>query len=676
MSSRVAGAALALIAAALLAVSIATPAVLPPALSLFAGTPTVDGHARKSQNMYVGLYNAQLCNNGDSAGEDRGGEMVCKTGDSQGAFHFISFGELGASGLGVIAALALAVVTLRRRDSRKGWAKLVRLTSVVGVAGAVGLIATHPVGASAAVPIGLGMVLHVIGLTCGLAASVIAVRPPRPIQLRSRPAAAQPPPPAIDMDKLFHEEPPRPQAFGPNAGSWPGHAPPPPQQQHHQPPPQQQLRPLYDATPMQGGTGGLMPFERPVLPHRAPTPVPRATFEVDIDVEPSMVAPMPQPMQARTKPSTLPPPMPGSRSKQITAPPPMPGTRPPLPFAPAPSAMAMPAYAPPPAVAEPAMFSPFPDEQVVRVSPISESLGIVEPPSSGAPDAPVSSPNTEPTVLPAEPDPQGADAAPEPLEAPPPLRAKSPSSSGSVPAIPSAPIPAVPSVRPQRDTRQPIRASVPLPARASRPTMPTRPPPLRAAMAKSTIASPVVPPPAIPAIPGIPTVPTMPSFALPPVTAQQRAATQIVPELAAARVPVEITDNASQTNISGVPSDSTGQIALEDAAYMEAEGLAGEPSDTAQAAAVRPSDTSPSGELLAAQPPPVAFPVPTTMAPPTASRATPRLPITTAPDTLPPPRDNKPQASGPSPACPQCEAPMAWVEEHLRFYCKSCRMYF
>jgi hypothetical protein len=53
----------------------------------------------------------------------------------------------------------------------------------------------------------------------------------------------------------------------------------------------------------------------------------------------------------------------------------------------------------------------------------------------------------------------------------------------------------------------------------------------------------------------------------------------------------------------------------------------------------------------------------------------PKLPITTAPDSLPPPKDNKRQ-TGPSPACPQCESPMAWVEEHLRFYCKSCRMYF
>ncbi|HWO20916.1 MAG TPA: hypothetical protein VNO30_19250 [Kofleriaceae bacterium] len=53
-----------------------------------------------------------------------------------------------------------------------------------------------------------------------------------------------------------------------------------------------------------------------------------------------------------------------------------------------------------------------------------------------------------------------------------------------------------------------------------------------------------------------------------------------------------------------------------------------------------------------------------------------KLPVSTAPSSLPPPSEKQSQASGPSPACPQCEAPMAWVEEHLRFYCKSCKMYF
>src|SRR5262249_54709638 len=68
------------------------------------------------------------------------------------------------------------------------------------------------------------------------------------------------------------------------------------------------------------------------------------------------------------------------------------------------------------------------------------------------------------------------------------------------------------------------------------------------------------------------------------------------------------------------------------------------------------------------------FPV-AVAAPQLRDRQMPRLLISTAPDSLPPPKDNHPQTSGPSPACPQCVSPMAWVEEPLRFYCKSCRMY-
>jgi hypothetical protein len=52
------------------------------------------------------------------------------------------------------------------------------------------------------------------------------------------------------------------------------------------------------------------------------------------------------------------------------------------------------------------------------------------------------------------------------------------------------------------------------------------------------------------------------------------------------------------------------------------------------------------------------------------------IPLSTAPTSLPPPKQVENAPTGPRPACPQCEAPMAWVEEHLRFYCKQCRMYF
>jgi hypothetical protein len=53
-----------------------------------------------------------------------------------------------------------------------------------------------------------------------------------------------------------------------------------------------------------------------------------------------------------------------------------------------------------------------------------------------------------------------------------------------------------------------------------------------------------------------------------------------------------------------------------------------------------------------------------------------KVPISTAPSTLPPPKELESVPCGPSPACPQCESPMSWVDEHLRFYCRACRMYF
>jgi hypothetical protein len=60
---------------------------------------------------------------------------------------------------------------------------------------------------------------------------------------------------------------------------------------------------------------------------------------------------------------------------------------------------------------------------------------------------------------------------------------------------------------------------------------------------------------------------------------------------------------------------------------------------------------------------------------PAQTRASSSLLMSTAPSSLPPPKATEAMA-GPTPACPQCDAPMAWVDEHLRFYCKQCRMYF
>lgn len=103
---------------------------------------------------------------------------------------------------------------------------------------------------------------------------------------------------------------------------------------------------------------------------------------------------------------------------------------------------------------------------------------------------------------------------------------------------------------------------------------------------------------------------------------------------------------------------------------------ASQPSSTAQPRTSQP--LIPNIPAIAPIAPRAAAPATATPAAPTTptAPATPKLPISTAPASLPPPKTASLPTSGPSPACPQCESPMAWVEEHLRFYCKSCRMYF
>src|SRR5882724_13687077 len=153
MSSRVAGAGLALIAAALLAVAIATPVVLPAALSMFAGHPTIKDHTRRTQNVYVGLYSAQLCNDGDEGATERGGERICKSGDANVGFRIVGYGELGATGLGLVGLIALGVLTLRNSERRKDAARWVRSAHLIALAGVAGLIVLSPFQ-EASVPIG------------------------------------------------------------------------------------------------------------------------------------------------------------------------------------------------------------------------------------------------------------------------------------------------------------------------------------------------------------------------------------------------------------------------------------------------------------------------------------------------------------------------------------------
>src|ERR1041384_5543996 len=100
MSSRVAGASLALVAAALLAVSIATPVVLPAELSLFAGHPTVSGHTHALQHVYVGFYGAEICNTG--------GDGTCSSRNPKTEFKITALADLGLTGLLATASVVLA----------------------------------------------------------------------------------------------------------------------------------------------------------------------------------------------------------------------------------------------------------------------------------------------------------------------------------------------------------------------------------------------------------------------------------------------------------------------------------------------------------------------------------------------------------------------------------------
>jgi hypothetical protein len=368
------------------------------------------------------------------------------------------------------------------------------------------------------------------------------------------------------------------------------------------------------------------------------------------------------------EPRTVPPPPPGARSKPTSVPPPLPG-----------------AGAPPPA---PMLQLPHtgqaghkPRTQVSLVPPMPDNdLPIAPPTAQIATEAnPEANPPTgaEPTLFPRAETP----LAPPPLPVPPPPGPR-PSRDSQLP----------PSLRGTQLPKPPLRAAVPMPARPGRsspsPTQPPVPSTLRGVPLRPTISTTVPPIPAIPAIPPIPA----PRRADTDVTDAEGHADADLEAATVSRVPIEVGEYDSQTHVSI-------DLPVPDNIDALGGGAAGHGPDTIPsseslaprggiAAGAADQPTILGAAVIAASRPTVQMAdqrpegAPTLIAPPLSRTTTPqsrgsmpKLPISTAPDSLPPPKDNK-QALGPSPACPQCESPMAWVEEHLRFYCKSCRMYF
>lgn len=816
MSSRVTGAGLALIAVALLAVSLATPVVLPAQLSLFAGHPTVANHTRETQDVYVGLYAAQLCNSG--------GDGTCKSGDASAGFRVFGYAEIALTGGAVLGSLMLAGLTLGRSERRKTAARLVWVAGGLATACAVALILVGPFqGASA--PIGIGMALHGAGLLGAMLAGAIAIRPPPPIRLRiaergaqprgAQPRSSLPTAQAFDRRASRDDGPPRPGDPGPEPRGGhdramrspsPDARPPadpfaPRHAASERPPfsPAPQLRPLYEATPLQGGTGGLVHVDRHAIPAAIPAspPAPLARGAAHAipagpafaDDEPhAAVAPFAGD-ESRPMPPLVPADEPRPAAPRLPADEPRPAAprliadepRPPMPRLPAdeprPANEPRPSHEPRPAAPratadEPRTTAPRfavgeprpqpPPAPTARPKPptapppLPASLGIAVPPALSPPGPAGHKPRTQVSFVPPMPDndlpiaPPTAQIAAEPGESPSTAAPALVPRGEPPPAAAPLAIPPPPgsSSRARRDSQLPaplrgielprpgMRAAVPLPARpgASGPSA-GQPPPstLRGVPLRPAIGAPVPPIPAIPAIPPIPPPRRADTDVTDPQGQADASADADADAATVARVPIEVADYISQTHVSvGMPSpeevdaavDGAAVLELDDAAPRHGDGAAYALDDRGQPAlhaaadgqggpAESPRDTSPSGEPVAAGhagdatvtgepldaaasaaavaasrptiqapaqrpadvPTIIGPPIPRTFTPQRHDRAMPKLPISTAPASLPPPRDNK-QAAGPSPACPQCEAPMAWVEEHLRFYCKSCRMYF
>ena len=575
MSSRVAATALALIAAALLAISVATSA-------WWSGHPVVDGRTSNLRTVYVGPMSATGCKTG--------GDGSCQKLPIDGGFAATGIAETVALVLLVIGLLALAGLAWKRSEHRKLLATVALAAAGLSIALAAAMILQGPAikGQHRVVmPIGYGMYLFWIGAAGAIAASLVArrempeprttLRPPRQLEPAWSAAPAMVPPPAgppvrpsqVDVQALLQDDSLRPSSLGPEpmmgrppvaspGGSLPG--PSGPLGAGGQAPlftSAPQLKPLYE----QFGHGVAKPH-------------------VDVGMTPPMIP-----------------------RAQIAA---LTGVPAPATAAPRP---------PPPAVAPAPPLRcrgrPRPRRRCRRPRRRCRRRSRRVHPARRARRRPRCRPRCArgPSV-------------------PPPVR---PRSASAAPPIGSSAVAAAPSAAA-------ARTAAALPGRPLKPSRPL-PPPTAAARAEQP-----TPPPIRPATESVQTLddPTVP--------------------------PVEVGDH---TDVSASPAaaafgaNRAGRAGTEDDDQASTHAVEKVGATDVELAPAPPEPERTEPEAVAAPPEPAP-------APPKQKAAT----ISTAPASLPPPTEKQAQTSGPSPACPQCEAPMAWVEEHLRFYCKSCKMYF
>jgi hypothetical protein len=713
MSSRVGGAVLALAAAALLAVPMASSALM-DAGGWWSGHPSVTANGKTQEmqrkEVYVGFFSARGCNTGGE--DDKGSKCEGLTKLLPTSYTITALVEAALTGLAAIMAIGLGVTILQGGEGRKVLAKLMLASLAIAAAGALALIIIGPSfkGMDVSVPFGPGFFMFVGANLFAGTASVLALRKPRPARVKVPkpakppkavavspiPSLVQPPPQQpFDVQALFADDHLRPAALGPEpaigrysppiapGGALPGPSGPlvPP---HPEPQPlfqsAPQHRPLYEVNAGEGFVPQAVPQ---VLPTRPPTPIPRAEINAAMGIPPplDLVESQPPP---RSKPTTMPPP----RGKPTTIPP-----------TPAADPFAVTAAAETAGPSAPTLFGTAPGPMAT-------------PPTFGASSSVMPAPATSPTL--------DAPPRPKPATLPPPKAPLGTSPNGP---------------RPQ----------VPMPPRTASATIP---PPKPGVIGRATPSKsqPTLSPP----VPAIPAPALFPPMARASTDPEERDSNDFETKTSAAQkveaVVADRTDSAIEAFPAGEEGTSPSAPAAEEpvAAHAPIAPETGDDAETrarerqsarslglatpesteplpkdesAPAADPKPAEPEPEPEPPPAPEPPKIVPTLTSMAralrqkraaererertatnikaapertpaeraaaraeesakQPAPKHPTAQVPITTASSSLPPPSAAQVATSGPSPACPQCEAPMAWVEEHLRFYCKACRMYF
>ncbi len=672
--------------------------------SWWSGHPIVAGEVRHVQDVHVGPLGGEMCNTG--------GDGSCHPIPFVGGFKATGVIVVVVVGALALAALALALAAFLRSERRAGLGKAMYGGAGAGFMVVMALLLQGPtVNATQVVsmPLGHGMYVFWFGAVFAIGAGALARRKDPPLRLRSAPAWTPPPPSLSPLEMLMGAHAaaahgytsgtsgPPASTTGPATGAsgpalGPGGPLPGP------------LGPLgapgaggIPAGPGgEGGPGGGRGFggplpaghqasQFPVPPAPPLTPVAFAAVPSPSPAPTSTPNPTPSPDSSR--PRTLPPP---ARAKSASLPMPLPQanqapaapraapshTAPPFGLRGAPSPTSQPftsAVRPPPTSPPPADPAwPAPTPPPVTSAARSPSQPTAPPFTSAVRPAPLAAParlssSIIPPIL-------GMPRAPGSLSSAPPLRASGLPPIGapsklSVPMLPAG-LPRVPSP----STAPPLRGAVPLPDRSKLPSLADRDDDAATRdIGDSTDA----------------TFDANATLEQPRRSREHAASTE---RTSMDQVPLEHADTAEvgDSTSPSVPlpppaSDSRRLDAQPDP--TDAIGNTTDPEVVAATARSTITDTLPSAVSASdGKPgtarnastdvvPTLAAPTPEDSSPVTAAESAART-RSTAPHSLPPPSDQQAVAVGPSPACPQCEAPMAWVEAHLRFYCKSCKMYF